>query len=115
MHKEKSLIIVLIFLISIFSHSVSNYTKLNETNNDSRFYTSNNTQNNLIGYQEGSIYSPQTAIFFGDGSSCQIIEAEVWCQRVDDPGQDYWSGIMVGNYSVIIGLTNIILCFHKLP
>lgn len=100
MHKEKSLIIVLIFLISIFSHSVSNYTKLHETNNDSRFYTSNNTQNNLIGYQEGSIYSPQTAIFFGDGSSCQIIEAEVWCQRVDDPGQDYWSGIMVGNYSL---------------
>ena len=99
MHKEKSLFIVLIFLISIFSHSVSNYTKLHDSNNDSTSHTSNNTQNNLIGYQEGSIYSPQTAIF-GGGSSCQIIEAEVWCQKVGDTSQDYWSGRMVGNYSL---------------
>ena len=99
MHKEKSLIVVLIFLISIFSHSVSNYTKLHDSNNDSTSHTSNNTQNNLIGYQEGSIYSPQTAIF-GGGSSCQIIEAEVWCQKVGDTSQDYWSGRMVGNYSL---------------
>ena len=104
MYRRTALLLVSIFLISLCSPLANNgfekNTALQEEIRDSSYTsTINNTTFNITGFQEGSVYSPQTAIF-GAGSSCQIIEGEVWCQENDDPVATYWNGKMFGNYSL---------------
>ncbi|GEM_PF-6551248 len=108
MYRRTALLLVSIFLISLCSPLANNGFEKNialqeEIRDSSYTSTINNTTFNITGYQEGSVYSPQTAIF-GGGSSCQIIESEVWCQEKYWPGYNhnpYWAGWMFGNYSLV--------------
>ena len=71
---------------------------LKEIRTHSHTSSANNSTFNITGFQEGSVYSHQTAAFAG-GSFCQIIEGEVWC---DGRGYTaYTMGYMFGNRSMV--------------